>query len=96
MSKLTIIAHITAKPDKVELVKSELLKLIPTTRAEAGCIDYDLHQDREDPTRFLFFENWETRELWLDHSEAQHIKDFLAATEGSVENFAIQEMDFIG
>ena len=96
MSKLTIIAHITAKPDQVELVKRELLKLIPITRAEAGCINYDLHQDRENPARFLFFENWETRELWLAHSEARHIKDYLAATEGAVEEFAIQEMDRIG
>ena len=47
MTQLTIIANIVANEDKVEVVKAELLKLIDTTRAEEGCINYDLHQDNE-------------------------------------------------
>lgn len=49
MAKLTIVANIIAKADQVELVKAELLKLIDVTRAEEGCINYDLHQDNENP-----------------------------------------------
>ena len=64
MGTLTIVANIHAKADRTELVKSALLKLIPTTRAEPGCIQYDLHQNNEDSTHFMFFENWESRELW--------------------------------
>ena len=45
MTQLTIVADIVAKQDKIELVKSELLKLIEPTLAEEGCINYDLHQD---------------------------------------------------
>ncbi|GAL10173.1 hypothetical protein JCM19233_1150 [Vibrio astriarenae] len=56
MSKLTIVANIIAKQDKVELVKAELLKLIDVTRAEEGCINYDLHQDNENPAHFMFYE----------------------------------------
>jgi quinol monooxygenase YgiN len=41
MTKLTIVANIKANPDKVDLVKAELLKLIDVTRAEQGCINYD-------------------------------------------------------
>ena len=66
MSKLTIVANITAKSDKIELVKAELEKLIPITRAEEGCINYDLHQDKGNPAHFLFYENWESRELLAD------------------------------
>ena len=62
--KLTIVARILAKPEKRELVKSELLKLIDITRAEKGCINYDLHQDNENENLFLFYENWESRDLW--------------------------------
>jgi quinol monooxygenase YgiN len=43
MTKLIIVANIIANPDKVELVKAELLKLIDITCAETGCIKYDLH-----------------------------------------------------
>lgn len=92
MTKLTIVANIVAKADKVDLVKTELLKLIDTTRAEAGCINYDLHQDNENPAHFMFYENWETRELWQTHMNNQHLADYMAATEGAVTSFVLNEM----
>lgn len=92
MSKLTIVADIMAKEDKVELVKSELEKLIPPTLSEQGCLQYDLHQDNENPAHFLFFENWESRELWLAHIEQPHIKAYAEATEGAIEGFSLYEM----
>jgi len=92
MSKLTIVARITAKPDKIDFVKNELKKLIPPTRKENGCINYDLHQDNEHPSHFLFYENWESRELWQAHMESPHLKEFQAASEGSVEEVIIYEM----
>ncbi|MDF1812675.1 MAG: putative quinol monooxygenase [Verrucomicrobiales bacterium] len=95
MTKLTIVAHINAKPERIELVKSELHNLIEATRAEEGCIDYDLHQDNENPAHFMFYENWKSRELWLAHMENQHIADYKAATEGAVENFSLYEMTHI-
>ena len=92
MANLTIVAHINAKEDQVELVKSELLKLIPPTLKEEGCLNYDLHQDNENPAHFMFYENWESRELWQQHSAGQQLKDFGAATEGAVEGIQIHEM----
>ena len=96
MAKLTIVANIHAKADKVDLVKAELLKLIPITRAEEGCIQYDLHQDKENPSHFMFYENWETRELWQTHMNAPHLAAYLAATDGAVESFTLNEMSVIG
>ena len=92
MAKLTIVANITAKADKIELVKTELKKLIDITRAEEGCLQYDLHQDNEQPAHFLFYENWESRELWQAHMGNQHLQDYIAATEGAVEEFILNEM----
>ncbi|MDB4766109.1 antibiotic biosynthesis monooxygenase [bacterium] len=92
MAHLTIVANIKAKADKVDLVKAELEKLIATTRKEAGCVQYDLHQDNENPTHFLFFENWESRELWQAHMGSQHLKDFGVATDGAVEEITVNEM----
>ena len=45
MSKLTIIAHITLNPEKIDYVKTEMAKMFPITRSEEGCLQYDLHQD---------------------------------------------------
>jgi len=95
-NQLTIVAKILAKDEKRDLVKSELLKLIPITRAEAGCINYDLHQDNKNPNLFLFHENWESRELWQQHMNNAHLVDYKKATDGVVDAFTLNEMTVIG
>ena len=95
-NQLTIVARILAKDEKRDLVKSELLKLIPITRAEKGCINYDLHQDNENPNLFLFHENWESRELWQRHMSNAHLADYKKATDGAVDDFTLNEMTVIG
>ncbi|MFT6657837.1 putative quinol monooxygenase [Maritalea sp.] len=92
MTKLTIVANIHANPEKTDLVKSELEKLVAITRAESGCINYDLHQDNSNPAHFMFFENWETRELWQTHMNAPHLAAYTKATEGAVAEFTLNEM----
>ncbi|WP_261858714.1 putative quinol monooxygenase [Photobacterium sanguinicancri] len=93
---LTIIANIIAKDDKIDIVKSELIKLINTTRAEEGCINYDLHQDNENPAHFTFYENWTSRELWQTHMANNHLAIYMAETEGAVASFTLNEMTKIG
>ena len=94
--QLTIVARILAKDEKRNLVKSELLKLIPITKAEAGCVNYDLHQDNENPNLFLFHETWESRELWQQHMNNAHLAEYMKATDGAVEEFRLNEMTLIG
>lgn len=96
MSKLTIVASIRANPDQIDLVKAELEKLIDTTRSEDGCINYDLHQDNGNPAHFMFYENWESRELWQSHMNAPHLAAYMEATEGAVAEFTLNEMSVIG
>ncbi|AKI00342.1 hypothetical protein IMCC20628_01626 [Hoeflea sp. IMCC20628] len=96
MSKLTIAANIKANPDKIELVKKELEKLLAVTRAEAGCINYVLHQDNDNPAHFMFYENWESRELWQTHMNAPHLAAYMQATDGAVAEFVLNEMTQIG
>ncbi|GLO62442.1 antibiotic biosynthesis monooxygenase [Vibrio sp. MACH09] len=96
MTALTIVANIIANEDKVEFVKAELLKLIDITRAEKGCITYDLHQNNENPAHFVFYENWESRELLQAHLESAHIAKYVAATEGLVKEFTLNEMTKVG
>ena len=50
----------------------------------------------QSPVSFCFFENWETRELWLAHLESQHIKAYKLATENALESFTIYEMTKVG
>lgn len=92
---LTILAQITAASGKEGLVRAELEKLIPITRAEEGCIQYDLHVDNENPGFFVFYENWESRSLWQTHMNAPHLAAYMAATEGAVDSFVLNEMSKI-
>ncbi|WP_018218410.1 putative quinol monooxygenase [Salinispora vitiensis] len=92
MPRLTIVANIHAKPGQVDLVKAELEKLIPITRAEKGCINYDLHQDNTDSAHFVFYENWESRDLWQAHMGAAHMEAYAEATAGKVDEFVLNEM----
>ncbi|ABE56074.1 Antibiotic biosynthesis monooxygenase [Shewanella denitrificans OS217] len=95
MTQLTIVANIIAKADKVELVKAELFKLIAPTRKEAGCINYQLHQDNANPAHFMFYETWQNRESWQTHMGQQHLKDYMVATDGAVEVFTLNEMSLV-
>ena len=95
MTTLTIIANIHANPDQIERVRKELEKLVPITRAEKGCLNYDLHRDNSDPAHFMFYENWESRELWQTHMNAPHLAAYLQATEGAVRQFTLNEMTVV-
>ena len=90
---LTIVASIHAKPGHEHLVQEELKKLVEPTRAERGCLRYDLHQDHSAPTHFLFYETWESRELWQAHMSAPHIDAYMQATVGAVDQFLLNEME---
>ncbi len=92
MSKLTIIADMTAKVECIEEFKAELLKLIPPTQNDEGFITYDLHQDNVNPEHFLFYEVWENRELWQVHCKQPHLAAFSAATKELIASSKIYEM----
>jgi len=89
---LVIVAKIEANPDSIELIQSELQKLIPPTLMEPGCIQYDLHQDNENPAVFLFYEIWATRDMWQDHMNSDHIEQLLKTTEGAIASLEVHEM----
>jgi quinol monooxygenase YgiN len=80
--KLTVVACIRAKPGKEAEVERVLLDLVKHTRAEAGCLNYDLHVSPDDPALFLFYENWTSKAHLDAHAQSAHIQAFRArATE---------------
>jgi len=89
---LTIIARIEAKPGKIDLVKTALIKLIEPTRQEQGCLQYDLQQDNENPNVFMFYESWQSRTLWQTHMNNDHLKAYMDETNGAVDSFVLNEM----
>lgn len=76
--KVTIVALIKAKPEYQEKVRETLLNLVSSTRKEAGCINYDLHQSGDDASLFMFYENWASKKDLDEHLETPYLKDFLS------------------
>ena len=52
--QLPIIVKFEVKQEKIEFVKSELIKILEPTRVEEGCLQYDLHQDADDESIFIY------------------------------------------
>ena len=75
--ELTVLARIRAKAGKEEEVLREILSLIPPTRAEDGCINYDLHRSQEDPALFLLYETWRSRRDLDEHLAMPYLQAFL-------------------
>lgn len=53
-----VVARLVARPEAVAAAKEALAGLLAPTRREAGCIRYELFQNREDSTDFTFTEEW--------------------------------------
>ncbi len=92
MSRLTVVAKVVAKKESVESVKSELLKLVAPTREEEGCIEYNLHQDNDDPALFIFYENWESAACLEKHITSDHFKAYAGAVDGLIEEKTVHKM----
>lgn len=76
MSVLTLVVAIRAKEGQAEALQAALQKLVAPTAQEKGCINYVLHRSLDDPTTFVFYENWETEEDWRNHDSAPHVAEF--------------------
>jgi quinol monooxygenase YgiN len=78
---LTVVAQVKALPGQETVLRQELLALIPATRQEPGCINYDLHQAPDQPGSFLLHENWTSKQHLDDHLNRPHLKAFMARAE---------------
>jgi quinol monooxygenase YgiN len=75
-SLLTVVAELRAKPGKEDDLRRALLALTDQTRAEEGCVQYDLHVHTGEPGRFVFYENWVSREHLDRHLASEHLTRF--------------------
>ena len=82
---LNFIAHIKAKPGHEEAVHAALAAVVAPTRAEAGCINYDLHRSNVDPAMFVLYEGWRGQEALDEHMRTPHFQALGAAITGKVE-----------
>ncbi len=92
MKNLSLVAIVKAKPEQKEFIKNEIFKLIPITREEKGCINYNLFEDDRDSSRFVLQENWASYEDWQAHMNNDHMVNYIEVTKDAVENWELIEL----
>jgi quinol monooxygenase YgiN len=90
---LTIVAKLVAKPGQEATLERELTRLLAPTRAEEGCLLYDLHRSIEDPAVFLFYETWESMAAWQAHMKTPHLTAMAATTAELIAEREILQME---
>ena len=95
--QITVIAKFQAKPEMIERIIEIASEMVRQTRLEAGCLNYDFHQDLADPTLFFMHENWADERVLAAHFETPHLKAALAVLpELLVEPVEIRRLKMVG
>lgn len=74
--RIVLFARLKVKADAVEKTKKAALAIVADSRAEAGCVNYDIHQSVEDETLFLWHETWKNKAAVDEHFETPFFKEF--------------------
>jgi quinol monooxygenase YgiN len=82
---VTVVARGRAKPGQEARVREALTAVLAPTRAEPGCINYDLHVSLSDPRDFLIHENWQSAAALEAHFQTPHIKKLFELLPALVE-----------
>lgn len=84
---LTVVARLKAKSGKDDALAGVLQGLVAPTRAEAGCVRYEMNRSHDDPGLFMFVELWQDRPLWEAHMASPHLTAFSARQDDLVESW---------
>ena len=87
-----VVATFVAKPGKTEELAALLGSIVAPTRAEAGVHYYDLHQDIEEPRRFVFFESWASQAALDAHDATPHISALRVQLPDLIEHGAVHKL----
>jgi quinol monooxygenase YgiN len=73
---LTVVARVRAKTGQEARLRQELQRLVAPTRAEAGCLRYDLHESTAEHGWFLLYETWKSEADLDAHFQTPYLKAF--------------------
>jgi len=88
----TAIATLIAKAGQQDALEQHLRALLKPTRAEAGCGQYDLHQDLANPLAFYMIEQWSSDEALQAHDASAHIQHFRATAGELIDHFDLKRL----
>jgi len=79
MPDLNVVAVLKAKAGSEAILQKALTSLVKPTRAEEGCISYELFQSAADATTFITVERWQSQSDLDAHMKTPHIGQALSS-----------------
>ena len=73
-----VVAEVRAKPGKEGELRAATLPLVAEVRREPNNLLYFLHEDRESPGRFVFYEIFATKADFDAHNATPHVQSWFA------------------
>lgn len=93
MQKIVLIATLTLKNSNNEGVLDALTTLHKATHQnDAGCLQYDVHQDADNKNTYVFIETWESEALLAEHMKKEHYNSYKAFMGDKVESMSLQKL----
>ena len=71
---LTITIRIHVKSGMEEKFKREYLSILPLILNEEGCINYNLYQSNTNPSIFMLYENWVSKEDYHRYLQMSYVQ----------------------
>jgi quinol monooxygenase YgiN len=73
-----VVAEVRAKPGKEDALRQATLPLVAAVRREPNNLLYFLHEDRESPGHFVFYEIFASRADFDAHNATPHVRAWFA------------------
>lgn len=94
---IAVVADVRAKPGKERELREITLPLVAKVRAERNNVVYFLHEDRESPGHFVFYEIFASAADFEAHNATPHVQAWFARlpelAEGGVKVSRLQILD---
>jgi quinol monooxygenase YgiN len=74
----SVVAEVRAKPGKERQLREATLTLVAQVRAEPNNLLYFLHEDREAPGHFVFYEIFASKADFEAHNATPHVQEWFA------------------
>lgn len=86
MHQVTNLAIVRAKSGRSDELGELLMTLVEPSRAEAGCLAYDVHRANDDDDMWMLYETWESAAHVTRHFQSPHIRSFALALAPLIED----------
>ncbi len=90
---VTLTGHINVPADRLDAVRTALPEHIRLTRAEPGCLSFDVTEDPATPGRFAVAEEFTDSEAFRAHQARAGASDWARVSDGVPRHYTVTGLD---